>query len=93
MVKMVKVRVAVGCPSGTTESWTDDTTVWVREDMVYYFTTNLLSYARRTREDDDWYANDWYDNKIYAALDGEPAENEFEIPVKSGIVSMEGDEE
>jgi hypothetical protein len=78
MVKMIKVRVAVGCPSGTTEDWTDDTMVYIREDMIDYFTSNLIAYARRSREDYDW-------NPIEEDCYAEESDCEFEIPIRSGI--------
>tara|TARA_A100001201_G_scaffold121183_1_gene104797 strand:+ start:1266 stop:1442 length:177 start_codon:yes stop_codon:yes gene_type:complete len=56
MIKMIKVRIHVGCPSGTTEDWSKSTEVMIREDLVEYFSANLIDYARRSREDDDWEA-------------------------------------
>tara|TARA_A100001201_G_scaffold33086_1_gene35634 strand:+ start:182 stop:349 length:168 start_codon:yes stop_codon:yes gene_type:complete len=53
---MIRVRIHVGCPSGTTEDWSNSTEVMIREDLVEYFSANIIDYARRSREDDDWEA-------------------------------------
>ena len=45
--KMLKVRIAVGCPSGTTEDWSNDTIVEVHEELIDMFSENVIEFARR----------------------------------------------
>ena len=47
MTKMLKVRIAVGCPSGTTEDWSDDITVEVDKELIDMFSANVIEFARR----------------------------------------------
>tara|TARA_R100001510_G_C7655200_1_gene214212 strand:- start:4633 stop:4809 length:177 start_codon:yes stop_codon:yes gene_type:complete len=54
MVEMIRVKVQVGCPSDWSKGTIDSTEVMIREDLVEYFCANIIDYARRSREDDDW---------------------------------------
>jgi len=47
MSKMVVVRVAVGCPSGTTEDWSKDIVVAVDKELIDMFSANVIEFARR----------------------------------------------
>ena len=45
MTEMIRVRIHVGCPTGTTEDWSKSTEIFVHEDLVEYLSANIIDSA------------------------------------------------
>lgn len=43
---MMRVRIHVGCPSGTTEDWSKSTEVMIPEDLLAYFSAKIIEHAQ-----------------------------------------------
>ena len=45
MTEMIRVRIHVGCPTGTTEDWSKSTEILVHKDLVEYLSANIIDSA------------------------------------------------
>tara|TARA_R100001510_G_C7459730_1_gene80777 strand:- start:189 stop:353 length:165 start_codon:yes stop_codon:yes gene_type:complete len=48
---MKRVRIHIGCPSGTTEDWTKSTEVLIPEEFLYLLGTKVIGYAEKKGRD------------------------------------------
>ena len=48
---MKKVRIQIGCPSGTTEDWTKSTEILIPEEFLYLLGTKVIGYAEMKGRD------------------------------------------
>lgn len=48
---MTRVRIHVGCPSGTTEDWSKSTEVLIPVELLDHFSAKIIAYAEEKGRD------------------------------------------
>ncbi len=48
---MKRVRIHVGCPSGTTEDWSNSTEILIPDELLDYFSAKIIEYAEEKGRD------------------------------------------
>ena len=48
---MTRVRIHIGCPSGTTEDWSKSTEILIPDELLEYFSAKIIEYAEEKGRD------------------------------------------